>query len=61
MFEVGITDPVIANLNAKGHQTRVVKSIGNAHGLTLIYNNKGEFMGYEGAADNRGEGKAEGF
>ena len=61
VLEAGITDTIIANLNAKGHQSRVVKSIGNAHGLTLIYNEQGEFMGYEGAADNRGEGKAEGF
>jgi len=59
--EEGIADSVITKLNAKGHQTRIVRSLGNAHGLRFIYNGNGEFIGYQGSADLRGEGSAEGF
>jgi len=44
-----------------GHTVRVVDGLGNAHGLTIIYNEDGQPLRFEGGADPRGAGMALGY
>ncbi len=59
--ESSISKSVQEKLKAKGHQIRPAQTLGNAHGLSLHYDENGAFLGYKGAADPRGEGRAEGY
>ncbi len=60
-IEQAIHDSIGSKLEEMGHNIRKVRALGNAHGLTINYNEKGEILGFEGAADPRGEGTAQGF
>lgn len=48
-------------LAAMGHTVRVVRGLGNAHGLTIEYGRDGRPSTFRGAADPRGAGLAKGF
>jgi gamma-glutamyltranspeptidase/glutathione hydrolase len=48
-------------LKEKGHNIRVVRGLGNAHGLTIEYDTEGKPVRFYGAADIRGNGLAEGY
>jgi len=52
---------VLAELKSMGHQIKRTKGLGNAHGLSLKYDDNGRFIQFEGGADPREEGLAEGF
>ena len=43
-----------------GHNIRI-RSLGNAHGLTIEYDRRGKPIRFTGAADPRGEGVAIGL
>jgi gamma-glutamyltranspeptidase len=53
----GVPESVRKELTKLGHHVQV-KSLGNAHGLTVEYDNKGRPARFTGGADTRGEGKA---
>jgi len=59
--EEGIPADVRAALAAMGHNVRVVRALGNAHGLTLLYDSEGKPTKYRGASDPRGAGLARGY
>jgi hypothetical protein len=40
---------------------RVVRALGNAHGLTLQYDSEGKPAKFHGASDPRGAGEARGY
>lgn len=48
-------------LRALGHSVRAVSSLGNAHGLTIEYDDGGVPVRFTGAADPRGGGLAKGY
>jgi gamma-glutamyltranspeptidase/glutathione hydrolase len=48
-------------LAALGHNVRAVGGLGNAHGLTIEYDEAGTAIRFTGAADPRGEGLAKGY
>jgi len=48
-------------LKEKGHIIRVVRGLGNAHGLTIEYDAEGKPVRFLGAADIRGIGLAKGY
>lgn len=48
-------EEVIEALRQRGHKI-VIGSIGNAHGIRIIRNDKGEITGYDKGTDKRGEG-----
>ena len=54
-----IPDDVYDQLGLRGHHIYRVRALGNANALKLIYNEEGELIDFEGAADRRGEGIAE--
>jgi len=56
----GVPDSVRKELSAMGHNIRV-RSLGNAHGLTIEYDAKGKPIRFTGGADPRGEGAAIGL
>ena len=56
----GVPEPVRKELSAMGHNIRV-RSLGNAHGLTIEYDAKGKPIRFTGGADPRGEGAANGL
>ena len=56
----GVPDSVRKELSAMGHNIRV-RSLGNAHGLTIEYDAKGKSTRFTGGADPRGEGAAIGL
>ena len=56
----GIPESVRKELSAMGHNIRV-RSLGNAHGLTIDYDAKGKPIRFTGGADPRGEGAAIGL
>jgi gamma-glutamyltranspeptidase / glutathione hydrolase len=58
--ENGISPEVRSALEAKGHKLRVVRGLGNAHGLTIEYHEGGKIRGFSGGADPRGTGLAKG-
>lgn len=49
------------SLRALGHNIREVNSLGNAHGLMIVRDEKGRISGFKGGADPRGSGKAMGY
>lgn len=60
-IEEGIGKKIIDSLISRGHKIRVIKKpggLGNAHGLTIEYDNKGIPISFTGAADPRGSGSA---
>jgi len=58
--EDGISVATRDALAAMGHKVRVVRALGNAHGLTIEYDTRGQPLRFVGAADPRGEGMARG-
>ena len=60
-IEEGIPASVRDALKAMGHNVRVVRALGNAHGLTLQYDSEGKPVKFHGASDPRGAGKAGGY
>jgi gamma-glutamyltranspeptidase/glutathione hydrolase len=56
----GVPEPVRKELTAMGHNIRV-RSLGNAHGLTIEYDPRGKPIRFTGGADPRGEGVAIGL
>ena len=60
VLEKDIPDTVIKQLEALGHHIRQ-GGLGNAHGLTLEYDNRGRVVGFAGGADPRGNGLARGY
>jgi gamma-glutamyltranspeptidase/glutathione hydrolase len=56
----GVPEPVRKELTAMGHNIRV-RSLGNAHGLTIEYDPMGKPIRFTGGADPRGEGVASGL
>ncbi|NER13179.1 gamma-glutamyltransferase [Leptobacterium flavescens] len=52
-----LNDDLINSLREKGHNV-AKRTIGNANGIKLIRNEKGEIIGYEAGMDKRGEGRA---
>jgi len=59
--EEGIDPAVIEKLRAVGHNVEVLPkpgSLGNAHGLTIVYGEDGKPLKFDGAADPRGAGLA---
>ena len=61
LIEDMIAEPVFEELKKLGHEVRIVNKLGNAHALRILYDATGERSHFEGAADLRGEGTAEGF
>ena len=59
--EEGIPEDVRAALAALGHHVRIVRALGNAHGLTIAYGPGGRPAHFRGAADPRGHGEARGY
>jgi gamma-glutamyltranspeptidase/glutathione hydrolase len=59
--EEGIPADVRAALAAMGHDVRVVRALGNAHGLTMSYDAAGRPVSFRGGADPRGAGAARGY
>jgi gamma-glutamyltranspeptidase/glutathione hydrolase len=55
----GVPEGVRKELTALGHNVQV-RRLGNAHGLTVEYDEKGRPNRFTGGADPRGEGKASG-
>ncbi|HKQ79673.1 MAG TPA: gamma-glutamyltransferase [Blastocatellia bacterium] len=56
----GVPEAVRKELSAMGHNIRI-RSLGNAHGLTIEYDEKGKPIRFTGGADPRGEGAAIGL
>lgn len=56
IVDTDMTDAQVNSLTAKGHQV-VKRSIGNASGIKVIRNEKGEIQTYDVGSDKRGEGK----
>jgi gamma-glutamyltranspeptidase/glutathione hydrolase len=57
--EPGVSADVRAALAAMGHKVRIVRGLGNAHGLMIEYRD-GQPVRFTGAADPRGRGTAVG-
>jgi len=60
-IEEGIPAAVRDALAAMGHEVRVVRALGNAHGLTIQYDSEGKPVRFSGASDPRGAGLARGY
>lgn len=61
LVERSIPEVIQQELAALGHNVREVGGLGNAHGLMIVYDEKGNPVRFEGGADPRGEGKAAGY
>lgn len=59
--EEGVPVAVRDELTRLGHNVRVVRALGNAHGLTIEYGRGGAPIRFLGAADPRGSGAAKGY
>jgi gamma-glutamyltranspeptidase/glutathione hydrolase len=59
--ESDIPESVRDALFLLGHNIRVSGGLGNAHALAILYDTKGRPKSFEGAADPRGRGKAQGY
>jgi gamma-glutamyltranspeptidase/glutathione hydrolase len=59
--EEDILEAVQKKLLSFGHNIRVVRSLGNAHGLSIKYSPDGKPIRFYGGSDPRGEGKALGY
>ena len=62
IVEPGVSEPVRAQLVARGHKIRVPArpGLGDAHGLTIEYDAQGRPVRFTGGTDPRGEGLAKG-
>ena len=60
VIENEIPKSVFEGLQKMGHEVDRTQALGNAHGLSFHYKD-GQFIGFEGAADKRGEGSAKGY
>lgn len=61
VVEPGISETVREELTALGHNIKVRYGIGNAHGLTIEYDENGNPIKFTGGSDPRGEGLAKGL
>jgi len=61
VVETGIAESVRQELTVLGHKVRVRRGIGNAHGLTIEYDQNGKPIKFTGGSDPRGEGLAKGL
>jgi len=59
--EEQISEKARLELSAKGHNIRITRGLGNAHGLIIEYENEGRPIRFFGGADPRGQGTALGF
>ncbi len=59
--EEGIPPAVREGLRAMGHNLRVARGLGNAHGLTITWGEAGGPAGFQGGSDPRGIGTAKGY
>ena len=59
--EEAIPSEILKQPGAKGHKIRSVKGLGNAHGLTIEYDENGKPVRFRGGTDTRGEGVARGL
>lgn len=60
--EEGINQPVRDDLIVRGHNVRpATAALGNAHALTIEYDDEGNPSRFTGGADPRGAGSAEGY
>jgi gamma-glutamyltranspeptidase/glutathione hydrolase len=60
-YEAGIAKEVLSELEAKGHKLRFTRGLGNAHALTIEYDDAGKPARFKGASDPRGSGLAKDF
>jgi gamma-glutamyltranspeptidase/glutathione hydrolase len=60
-IENTIPKSIVDGLISKGHQIKRIQALGNAHGLSFLYDDQDIFIGFKGAADPRGEGIAVGY
>ena len=61
VIEPGIAKSVRDEMVTMGHKIKVRRAIGNAHGLTVEYDEKGMPIKFTGGSDPRGQGLAKGF
>jgi gamma-glutamyltranspeptidase / glutathione hydrolase len=61
LVEPGIAASVQGELSAMGHNLYEEPEIGNAHALTIEYDESGNPVRFAGGADPRGEGAAIGY
>jgi gamma-glutamyltranspeptidase/glutathione hydrolase len=59
--EDSIPEAVRRELEAKGHKLRVVRALGNAHGLMIDHDQRSKPTRFRGASDPRGRGRALAF
>ena len=59
-IEDAVPEAVRRELESRGHKLRVIRGLGNAHGLSITYDANGRVRGFEGGADPRGAGLAKG-
>ena len=60
IVEAGIPRDVVRELKKRGHNVEQAR-LGNAHGLTIEYDEDGYTIRFTGGADPRGEGLAKGY
>ncbi len=60
-LEATIPNEIRLELDSMGHQTRQLRALGNAHGLTIEYDAQGMPQRFTGASDPRGAGLAKGY
>lgn len=58
--ESGVAESVRTRLESMGHEIRI-RSLGNAHGLTIEYGSDGKIVRFTGGSDPRGRGLAKGY
>ncbi len=58
--EPEVSEAVFQALKNLGHEVNRTEKLGNAHGISLHYQEE-QFVGFKGGADKRGEGSAKGF
>lgn len=59
--EKSFPNSIREELKSKGHNIRLLDRIGNAHGLTIHYDESGNPISYFGGSDPRGSGSARGY
>ena len=59
--EEKIREEIRSSLAARGHNIRITKGLGNAHGLSIEYDDEGRPIRFLGGADYRGQGTALGY
>ena len=61
LVERRIPEEVHKKLAAMGHNVREAKGLGDAHGLSIVYDANGKPTRFEGGSDPRGRGEAAGY